>query len=128
MSKWELLDMEGRIREILHNPEYDTDHHFGRPFLTPYQIGIELVNRYPNILADLELPFGGSGTGTQNSLCQYIANELSRRIQDGRINDIEGRFLANDFVRTFSFVKNDGSEVISSNSGKEYLSMFRIPI
>ena len=73
-SKWEQFDVENKIRNILQNTKYDTDHSFGRPFLTPYQIAIELLYRHPNILDELRMPFGGKGTGTQNSLCQYIAN------------------------------------------------------
>ena len=125
-SKWERYDVENKIRNFLQNPKYDTNHPFGRPFLTPYQIAVELVRRYPRILMDLKMPLGGKGTGTQNSLCQYIANELGTRIQDGRIKDIEGRFLANDFLVKLSYKKPDGGEVESSNRGKEYLSMYRL--
>ena len=125
-SKWEQFDVENKIRNILENPKYDTNHPFRRPFLTPYQIAVELVRLYPRILINLKMPFGGKGTGTQNSLCQYIANELGSRIQDGRIEDIEGRFMANDFLVKLSYQKPDGSEVESSNRGKEYLSMYRM--
>ncbi len=125
-SKWEQFDVENKIRDILQNTKYDTNHSFGRPFLTPYQIVVELVRLYPRILINLEMPFGGKGTGTQNSLCQYIANELGSRIQDGRIKDIEGRFLANDFLVKLSYRKPDGSEVESANRGREYLSMYRL--
>ena len=45
-SKWEQFDVENKIRNILQNTKYDTDHSFGRPFLTPYQIAIELLYRY----------------------------------------------------------------------------------
>jgi hypothetical protein len=39
---------------------------------------------------------------------------------------IEGRFLANDFLVKLSYKKPDGSEIESSNRGKEYLSIYRL--
>lgn len=42
MSQWEDFRFEERIRQILQEVTYyREDHHFGRPFLTAYQIGIE---------------------------------------------------------------------------------------
>jgi hypothetical protein len=126
-SKWSEFDMERMIREILADSKYNTDHPFGRPFLTPYQIAIELLYRYPNILEQLEMQFGGKGTIDKKSLSRYIAHQLGTRIQDGRIHGIEGRFLSNDFLIKLSYKKPDGNEVEAANRGKEYLSMYRIP-
>jgi hypothetical protein len=69
---------------------------------------------------------GGKGTVEKKSLTRYIAHQLGTRIQDGRIKDIEGRFLANDFLVKLSYQKPDGGEIESSNRGKEYLSMYRM--
>ena len=125
-SKWSKFSIEEKIRGILADRKYDTDHLFGRPFLTPYQIAIELLYRHPNILDKLGMHLGGKGTVEKNSLTRYIAHQLGTRIQDGRIKDIEGRFLANDFLVKLSYQKPDGGEIESANRGKEYLSMYRL--
>ncbi len=125
-SKWLEFNIERKIRGILADQKYDTDHLFGRPFLNPYQIAIEFLYRHPNILIELGMQFGGKGTVQKKALTRYIAHQLGTRIQDGRIKDIEGRFLANDFLTKLSYKKHDGSEVESSNRGKEYLSMYRL--
>ena len=125
-SKWSKFGMEEKIREILADQKYDTNHLFNRPFLTPYQIAIELLYRYPDILDKLKMHFGGKGTEEKNALTRYIAHQLGTRIQDGRIKDIEGGFLANDFLVKLSYRRPDGGEAESSNRGKEYLSMYRL--
>ena len=39
MTRWEEFEFEERIRLILSESTYHRpDHHFGRPFLTPYQL------------------------------------------------------------------------------------------
>lgn len=47
MSKWEDLNIETHIREILNDVEYYREHHFLRPFLTAYQIAIKFNQRFP---------------------------------------------------------------------------------
>ncbi len=126
MTKWEQFEMERKVTEVLSMAKFETEHHFGRPFLTPYQIAIELLYRYPNILDKLEMQLGGKGTVDKKSLTRYIAHQLGTRIQDGRIKDMEGRFLANDFLVKLSYQKPDGGEIESANRGKEYLSMYRL--
>mgnify|MGYP000592673854 CR=1 FL=1 len=125
-SKWESYGIESKIIEVLSDTKYDSGHHFGRPFLTPYQIAIELVNRHPTICVDLDKEFGGQGTNKETSLVQYIARELSARIKSGRITNIEGAHLSNDHLSQYSFRGADGSEVSTSNRGQEHLSMFRL--
>lgn len=68
VSKWQQFGMEAKIRKILSNSKYNTDHHFLRPFLTPYQIGIMLVQEYANLLLDLRMKFGGKRTDKKNDL------------------------------------------------------------
>ena len=49
MSKWENLNLDEKIIEILSNVHYKKpEHHLGRPFLTAYQIAIELGIRFPD--------------------------------------------------------------------------------
>jgi len=40
MSQWDQLQMDTKISQILNVHSHDPNHHFGRPFLTPYQIAI----------------------------------------------------------------------------------------
>ena len=81
---------------------------------------------YPNDVQNLGYPVGGEGIGQRNSLAQYLARELSRRIHTGSIRNIEGRFLSNQFLEQISFLF--GNEVIvSSLTDTQYpLSMFRL--
>lgn len=125
MSQWEQLDMDSKINQILDVQSHDPNHHFGRPFLTPYQIAIRFQQQFPQDLQSIGKPIGGKGTGQQDSLAQYIALELSRRIQDGRISNIEGRFLHRANLHTLQYEIND--QIIESSSMQSYdLSMFRL--
>jgi len=127
MSKWEELDIENKLMAILRNAEgHPEDHHFGSPFLTAYQIAISFAQNHPEDVQRLGFPVGGEGIGQRNSLAQYLARELSSRIHNGSIRNIEGRFLSNQFLEQISF--QSGSEVIvSSLTNSQYpLSMFRL--
>lgn len=41
MSQWDELHIDVKISQILDVQSHDPVHHFGRPFLTPYQIAIK---------------------------------------------------------------------------------------
>lgn len=126
MSKWEDLNIEVHIREILHEVEYYREHHFGKPFLTAYQIAIEFNRRFPDDARELGFPVGGEGIGERNSLAQYLAGQLSQRISSGALRDIEGAFISNDNLLQIS-LNNGGETIISSLTNTEYdLSMFRL--
>ncbi len=125
MSIWEQCHLEERILDILdvrysHGPE----HHFGRPFLTPYQIAISFKEQYQSDFDAIGLPTGGIGTGQHNSFSQYIARELSRRINDRSISNIEGGFLSENNIVELIF-NDSGEEVRSSSINNFDLSMFR---
>ena len=124
MSQWEDLDIQTCIVEILSTlPTYEPEHHFGLPFITAYQLAIEFANRYPREIAQLDLPIGGKDTGQYYSLAQYLARELSGRIKNRQIQNIEGNFISNLHVTNMTF--SDGVE--SSKSGNlATLSMFRL--
>lgn len=126
MAKWEQFDMERRINEVLSTVRFDPAHHFGRPFLTPYQIAIELTCRHPDLCADLGMELGGAGTGLQNSLTQYIARELSTRIRNTEIRNIEGAFVSNMHLTDLVFRDSTNQEVHSSMTEQDALSMFRL--
>ncbi len=125
MSQWDDLDMDRKIAQILDVQSHEPSHHFGRPFLTPYQIAIAFQERYPNDCQTIGKPIGGRRTGQQDSLSQYIALQLSRRIKENRINNIEGRFLYRGNLESLRYEHN--GQTIESSSMQSYdLSMFRI--
>ncbi len=126
MSKWEDLSIEAHIREILGEVEYYRQHHFGRPFLTAYQIAIKFNQRFPNEAQELGFQVGGEGIGERNSLAQYLAGQLSQRIMSGKLQDIEGAFISNDDLLEISF-NNGGETIVSSLTSTDFdLSMFRL--
>ncbi len=125
MSQWEALQIEAKILSILDVWSHKPEHHFGRPFLTPYQIAIEFERRHPQEFAVIGKPLGGKGTGQQDSLAQYIALELSRRIAGGRLTQVEGRFLSRTDLHSLEY-ELKGSIIESSSMQAYDLSMFRL--
>ena len=125
MSQWDDLDMDTKISQILAVQSHEPTHHFGRPFLTPYQIAIAFQEQYPADFQTIGKPLGGRGTGQQDSLAQYIALQLSRRIRESRITNIEGRFLYRGNLESLRYEHN--GQTIESSSMQSYdLSMFRL--
>lgn len=125
MSYWERYDIGDRVIHILTDAEGEW-HHFGRPFLTAYQLAIEFAERYPDIVAHLGKQVGGAGIGERTSLAQYLALELSKLIRDNPDYSIEGAFISNRYVKELSY-EYDGEKVTSSLTGTGYsLSMFRL--
>ena len=127
MSKWQELDIESKITQILRDvPDSAPGHPLGRPYLTAYQIAIEFARLYPNETAQLGFPIGGAGTGQRNSLAQYLAGQLSRNIGAGQLSHIEGGFLSNQHLKDISF--EIGTETIHSSltDSNFTLSMFRL--
>lgn len=125
MAQWDDLDMDSKISQILRVQSHDPNHHFGRPFLTPYQIAIAFQEQYPQDFKTIGKPLGGRGTGQQDSLAQYIALELSRRIRDAIITNIEGRFLYRGNLESLRY-KHNGQTIESSSMQSYDLSMFRL--
>ena len=126
MSLWDELQLYKIIKTILREcTPHDPSHHFGNySYLTPYQIALKLKENYPNIYEEIEKPIGGKRTGRRDSLAQYIANELSKRIKSGEIKDIEGAFLFREYLHKLEYQSDDG--MIESSSGESYdLSLFR---
>lgn len=124
-SYWEEYNIGDIVNQILSVVE-DEGHHFGRPFLTAYQLAIEFADRYPDIFTRLGKQIGGAGTGEHTSLAQYLALELSRQIRDNQDYPVEGAFISNRYVRELSY--NHNNEIITSSvTGTGYsLSMFRL--
>lgn len=126
MSKWEDLHIEAHIRGILGEVEYCREQHFNRPFLTAYQLAIKFARMFQPEAIELDFPIGGEGVGQRNSLAQYLAGQLSQRIEKNEITDIEGAFISNNNLNEISF-DNNGDTIVSSLTNTEYdLSMFRL--
>lgn len=125
MSQWDQLQMDAKISQILNVQSHDPNHHFRRPFLTPYQIAIRFRQQFPQDFQAIGKPIGGKGIGQQDSLAQYIALELSKRIKHENITNIEGRFLHRANLHSLKYETDD--EIIESSSGQAYdLSMFSL--
>jgi len=126
-SKWEELQLEDKLIDILrHSQGHPQKHHFELPFLTAYQLAISFAQQYPNDALSLGYEhIGGKGIGTQTSLAQYLAGQLSVRIKEGSIKNVEGRFLSNQHLKEISF-NNGGEPIVSSLTDSQFpLSMFR---
>ena len=123
MSIWQDHSIEQRIREILASVP-DEGHHFGRPFLSAYQIAIAFEQRYRHQADLIDKPVGGQDTGRHDSLAEYFANQISRRIRDGKLPGIEGRYLNGQFLESLQY-DNEG-ETVASSLGRANMSIFRL--
>jgi hypothetical protein len=105
VSKWDQNDLTAKVVEVLQGVRRNNDqHHFGRPYITAYQLAFELQRVYPETVEAIGKPLGGSGVGQHDSVAQYLANELSRRIKtQGLECPVEGAFLSNQNVRSMTF-------------------------
>lgn len=125
-SKWEDYGVEELVLGVLHGIPGNRPHHFGGPFLTAYQVAIAVVARRPGIVEELGKEIGGAGTGEPTSLAQYLANQLSRRIADGTLPQVEGAFVSCWQMQELRYNAGD-KEIRSSVTGSsEPLSMFRL--
>lgn len=128
MSIWGDHDLSSKVREVLESvPLHDEPHHFGTPYMSAYQIAIELSRRYPTTVDAIGKPIGGAGIGQHNSLAQYLGNELSKQIrQQGGRHFAEGVFLSNLHVQRVTFDGIDGREISSSLVGTGFdMALFR---
>jgi hypothetical protein len=125
MSFWQENNLSEKITQILKEvPEY-APHHLGYPFLSAYQIAIEFDRRHPDVVGKTTYKVGGAGIGEQNSLAQYLAQNLSRGIKAGRLPHVEGGFISNWHLHDISF-DNQGDVIHSSLTGTAFtLSLFR---
>ncbi|HVK21515.1 MAG TPA: hypothetical protein VM677_09175 [Actinokineospora sp.] len=126
MSHWEQHDLTTVVGAILQSARFDANHHFGRPYLSSYQVAIEIEHRFPDIFEAIGKPTGGVGSG-HTSLAQYVANELSKKIKaEGVSFPVEGVFMAHDHVRAMTFARSNGELIESSLvDGGIPMSMFR---
>ena len=128
MSVWATEQVEERIIEILGDVQgTHGDHHFGRPYLSAYQLAIEMERRYPQVRAALGCPLGGVGAGEHRSLAQYLARQLSERIRSNALYPVEGRFIAHDDLIELVYRAPDGQPLVSSlTDSQDDLSLYRL--
>jgi hypothetical protein len=128
MSVWGEHEVESKITDILTETPHQEAHHFVRPYLSAYQLAIAVDRRWPEVRTALgNPPVGGLGIGTRNSLAQYLARELSRRIRSGDLTTVEGAFLTDEDLVELVYVESNGQRVTSSLTGSGYdLSLFRL--
>ena len=117
-SQWQRYQLEDLLVGILASIESrpEAGHHLGPPYLTAYQLAVELMERHPEIVSALGYPLGGAGIGQRNSLAQYLGREMSRRIHTGEITRIEGALLSDLHLAAVVF-KHGSEEVKSSLAG-----------
>lgn len=55
MSNWNNYEIKNKVREILNGIKYKSNlkRHFGKPFVSAYQIAIQFSYRYPDVVAEL---------------------------------------------------------------------------
>lgn len=124
--------MEARVRAVLNGVHLNVPggHHFGRPYISSYQIAIALDAEDPQLKHVLGKEVGGAGIGSHTSLAQYIGNELSKQIKAQSTDHFaEGAFLSNERIQAVIYRGADGQEVESSLVGTGYdMAVFRIRI
>ena len=123
---WKDYELEKKIIRILKEIKYKKKHHFGRPFITPYQIAVEFEKNYPDDFKGIGVDIGGKGIGKRTSFAQYIARQLSQKIKNIRVYNIEGSFISDRNLKEISFKDNLGKKFSSSLTGSGWdLSLFR---
>jgi predicted ArsR family transcriptional regulator len=131
-SEWERQHLDELVAGVLRDVrQVDESHHFGRPFMTAYQLAVKLQQRHREAANALHPAVGGSGTGSHNSLAQTLARELSRRIKQardrGETYPVEGAFLSNDGITNLTYANPGEDPVESSLTGRpEDLALFRL--
>ncbi|WNV83489.1 hypothetical protein [Umezawaea sp. Da 62-37] len=127
MNVWNELDVEAKVFEALEDVTIvnEAGHHFGRPFMTAYQLALKLDHAHPHVKEQLGREIGGTRSG--HSLAQYFAHQLSQRIKrQGDAYPVEGAFLSNDAVAALVYLGPGDRELRSSLTGSGLdVSMYR---
>lgn len=93
-------------KDVIEKYKHDEDYYkaFGNPFLTIYQILSIWARNNKEDFISLGKPIGGAGAG-KNALSINISRELSKKIQNGTITNIELGQLSNlEFINGDIFV------------------------
>jgi hypothetical protein len=132
-SKWVDERMDELVAGILQDVrQVDESHHFGRPYMTAYQLALKLEQRHPDAAHALNAAVGGRGIGVHTSLAQYLARELSQRIKRardaGEPYPVEGAFLSNDGITALTYANPEGGRPVESSltGSPKDLAVFRL--
>jgi hypothetical protein len=125
MSLWDQYQLEDKVKAILDVRSHEPGHHFGRPFLTPYQVAVAFATGYPLEFGRIGKPVGGQGQEQEESLAHYIARQIAKRTADGRLAGIEGRFLHRANLHAVVYALNGQATEPSSMQAYD-LPMFRL--
>jgi hypothetical protein len=90
--------------------------------MTAYQIAIEFLDRHRQVALAITPNTGGRGEGPY-ALTTYLSKELSRRIRNAEIPDMEVCFLDGNLVAKIEFV--GGMRATTIGRG-EATTMFRL--
>lgn len=125
MALYKQLNLETKLLDILADVDpHDPGHHFGKPFMTPYQVAIFFKEKYQAEFDAIGKPFGGEGTGQHDSFVQYLAQILTN-ISKQDDSKVEGAFLSRSKLSKLEYKGNDTS--IKSSLGTTWdLTMFRL--
>lgn len=124
MSDWEKYSIESKIIKILEDVPFKKGHHFGRRFMTSYQIAVLFNKKFSKEAKSISQSIGGKGFGPQDSLAKYLSGQLSRRIKNGSLsNRIEGGFLHGQNLQPLKF---DDSKISFEGTTIDRYSIFRL--
>ena len=127
MVKWEELELEKKIIEVLSMPEFENKPYLMKSYLTPYQIAIELTRKYPGIAKKMGMKIGGKGIGVHTSLAQYISRMLSTKIKNKEIQNIERAFISMKDITDMIFRNAANNKTIHpSKANHNTISMYRM--
>jgi hypothetical protein len=131
MSTWQSEQVETAVLAALAavpmvRDKRGDDHHFGRPYLSAYQLALMLREREPDLVDRVGKPMGGADSGEEHTLPGYLALQISGWIKRaGAACPIEGAFLARRDVVEISF--RDGTTPLVATFQDAYsLSLFRL--
>lgn len=70
MTIWQQFEVQNKICDVLADVTIVSPdgHHFGRPFMTSYQLAIKFDQSYPEVAQAVGVEVGGAGTGRRDSL------------------------------------------------------------
>ena len=115
-SLWAQHDFHGKVVDVLRR--------YPDKFLTAYQLAIEMERTFERGVDYPNWPVGGAGLGAHSSLTQYLAGELSYRIEHGEITEIESGRLSHRHISRLTFDENRvGATTLRSRDSQ---SIFRL--
>lgn len=124
MSFWQEHDLDTlMVRALRDHRGPRMGHHLGNfAFATGYQLALWLDENHPKITALKPWPLGGSGS--PNTWAQYLAGELSRRISQHELPEVEGGFLSDLKIPQITFRGRERS--INDAEVSTPLAVFRL--